>query len=102
MKGIGEYIKKPIKITAVRFIEKTKDQVYTWATSIQGNVTYGWNKEGKPILKIPTLEGDMECALGDYLIVEPFPTEDRKLYPCKPFVFESAYEEVVNNKKNKS
>ena len=86
------YRKKPVEIEAIRFTEKTKNSVYTWATNIQNNVTHGWDKDGNPILNIPTLEGVMECSLGDYLIVEPFPTDWRKLYPCKSSIFEKTYE----------
>jgi hypothetical protein len=92
--AMGKYVKKPIEITAIRFTEETKDSVYTWATSVQQNVTHGLDKAGKPILKIPTLEGEMECSLGDYLIVEPFPTDWRKIYPCKPSIFESTYDSL--------
>ena len=89
-----KYRKKPIEIIAVRFTDENKDKVYTWASHIQKNVYHGWDKEGKPILKIPTLEGEMECSLGDYLIEEPFPTDWRKLYPCKPEIFEQTYERL--------
>jgi len=89
-----KYRKKPIEITAVRFTDENKDKVYTWASQIQQNVYHGLDEQGKPILKIPTLEGEMECSLGDYLIVEPFPTDWRKIYPCKPDIFEKTYESV--------
>jgi len=89
-----KYRKKPIEIEAMLFDYRTKDQVYRWATSIQMNVHHGWDEEGKPCLKIPTLEGEMMCSLGDYLIKEPFPTNWRKLYPCKPDIFHNTYEKV--------
>jgi hypothetical protein len=89
-----KYRKKPIEIGAVRFTDDNKDKVYTWASQIQQNVCVGWNDEGNPILKIPTLEGEMECSLGDYLILEPFPTDWRKLYPCKPDIFHKTYEPI--------
>jgi hypothetical protein len=89
-----KYRKIQVEIEAERFTDKTKDKVYTWAKSIQGNVFHDWDKNDNPILKIPTLEGEMECSLGDYLIVEPFPTDWRKLYPCKPSIFKKTYESV--------
>lgn len=89
-----KFRKKPVVIEAQIFTDENKDRVYTWAKSIQGNVYHGWDKEGKPILIIPTLEGEMECSLGDYLIVEPFPTDWRKLYPCKSDIFEKTYEKA--------
>lgn len=85
------YRKKPIEIQAIKFTNDNKDRVYLWALQIQQNVFHSW-EEGKPCLKIPTLEGEMVCSLGDYLIVEPFPTDWRKLYPCKASIFEQTYE----------
>lgn len=86
-----KYRKKPIEIEAIQFTNENKDIVYSWATSLQQNVQHGW-ENGKPCLLIPTLEGEMICSLGDYLIKEPFPTDWRKLYPCKPSIFENTYE----------
>jgi len=86
------YTKKPIDIKAVQFTDKNKDQVYNWATSIQGNIFHSWDENNQPIIKIPTLEGEMICSIGDYLIVEPFPTDWRKIYPCKKSIFEKTYQ----------
>ena len=83
-----KYRKKPVVVDAFQFTDKSKDQVFAWATQIQGNITHNWDEKENPILKIPTLEGEMICSLGDYLIKEPFPTDWRKLYPCKPDIFE--------------
>lgn len=85
--------KKPIEVDAVQFTDENKDRVYLWAKEIQNNVTHGW-EHGKPCLLIPTLEGVMTCSIGDYLIKEPFPTDWRKIYPCKPDIFEKTYEPV--------
>ncbi len=89
--------KKPIEIEAMLFTDKTKDQVYSWAISIQMNVIHDWDEDKNPVLRIPTLEGVMECKLGDYLVKEPFPTDSRKLYPCKAEIFEKTYEKVLFN-----
>ena len=85
--------KKPVVIDAEQFTDEAKDRVYNWATSIQGNVYHGFDGNDKPILLIPTLEGEMTCSLGDWLIKEPFPTDWRKLYPCKPDIFAATYEQ---------
>lgn len=85
------YRKVAVTVKAVQFTDKNKDSVYNWAKSIQGNVYHDFDGD-KPILKIPTLEGEMICSIGDYLIVEPFPTDWRKLYPCKPSIFNQTYE----------
>ena len=87
-----KYRKIPVEIEAMQFTGETKNQVYSWATSIQMNVQPSFDGEGNPILLIPTLEGEMACSLGDYLIKEPFPTDWRKLYPCKKDIFEKTYE----------
>jgi hypothetical protein len=36
----------------------------------------------------------MRAEPGDYVIREPFPTDDRRFYPCKPDIFEATYEAV--------
>ena len=43
-------------------------------------------------LLIKTKEGEMKADIGDYVIKEPFSTDDRKFYPCKPDIFEKTYE----------
>lgn len=88
-----KFRKKPVVIEAVQFTEKNKDMVYNWAREVQGNISHTFNN-GTPALVIPTLEGEMMCDIGDYLIKEPFPTDWRKLYPCKPDIFEKTYELV--------
>lgn len=47
-------------------------------------------------IAIDTHEGIMTTGINDYIIKEPFPTDDRKFYPCKPDIFESTYEEVTD------
>lgn len=89
-----KYRKKPIEIEAVQFTNDNKDLVYMWASEIQQNIYPTFNENNQPILKIPTLEGDMICSIGDYLIKEPFPIDWRKIYPCKPDIFEKTYEKV--------
>lgn len=88
---LQRFRKKPIDVEAVQFLDKNKDEVYSWAKSIQANVYHSW-EDGKPCLKVPTLEGEMICSLGDFLIKEPFPTDWRKLYPCKEDIFFKTYE----------
>ena len=86
-----QYIKKPIEITAIQFTYDNKDIVFNLAKEIQQNITPSRDVFGNPSILIPTLEGEMECTLGDYIIVEPFPTDWRKLYPCKESIFLSTY-----------
>jgi hypothetical protein len=92
---VKKFVKRPVEIEAIQFTDANKDQVYNWAKEIQGNVYHGWDESSNnPILKIPTLEGEMICSIGDYLIKEPFPIDWRKLYPCKADIFHKTYEEV--------
>lgn len=41
-------------------------------------------------LVIPTLEGEHEASIGDYIIKDG----KGKFYPCKPDIFEETYEVV--------
>jgi hypothetical protein len=88
-----KYRKKPVLVEAVQFTDDQKDFVYQWASLCQMNIQSS-TKDNKPVLLIPTLEGEMICELGDYLILEPFPTDWRKIYPCKPDIFAKTYEPV--------
>lgn len=89
-----KFRKKPIEIEAIQFTNETKDKVYNWAKELQMNVQHSLDSENKPCILVPTLEGEMMCSLGDWLIKEPFPTDWRKVYPCKPYIFEQTYERV--------
>jgi hypothetical protein len=58
-----------IEIEAMRFTEENKDQVYSWAKSIQYDIYHGFSEDNKPILRIPTIfDGEIICHLGDYLV----------------------------------
>lgn len=57
------------EIEAMRFTEENKDQVYSWAKSIQKNVYRDFSEDNKPILRIITIfDGEMICNIGDYLV----------------------------------
>lgn len=91
------FVSIPMRVEAEQFTMDSKDRVYHWAVQIQGNVTPSWEGhafESNPCLLIPTLEGVMKCSIGDYLVREPHPTEDRRLYPVKPEIFRSRYKQV--------
>ena len=87
------YRKKPIEVEAMQFTDEMKNRVFSWASQIQGNIFPDF-KDHAPIIKIPTLEGEMICEIGDYIIKEPFPTDWRRLYPCKADIFEQTYEKA--------
>lgn len=85
--------KKPVEITAVQLTQDNCREVLSWANGIQPADKQVKLSEGRGLL-IPTKEGEMLCGFGDYLIKEPFPTDDRMFYPCKADMFELTYEEV--------
>jgi hypothetical protein len=80
----------PVVVEAQQFTDELKYRVYSWARSIQANVYHSFDDAGKPFLRIPTLEGEMTCSLGDWVIRGV----KGELYPCKPDIFEQTYEEV--------
>ena len=91
------YRKRPVEIEAIQFTEESKDRVYAWAKSIQVGVHPSRDSEDNPALLVPTSEGIMFCAIDDYLIKEPFPMDWRKLYPCKPDIFEKTYRLIADD-----
>ncbi len=84
---MAKFRKKPVIIEAQQFTSEMKDRVYVWATQKQQNITHDWDKDSKPVLKIPTLEGVMTASLNDYIIVGI----EGEVYPCKPVIFEKSY-----------
>jgi hypothetical protein len=90
---MAKFRKKPIIIEAMRFTEENKNRVFQWASEIQNNIQPSFHEDSLCLL-VPTLQGEMICFIGDYLIKEPFPTNWRKIYPCKPDIFEKTYEKI--------
>lgn len=85
-----KYKKKPVVIEAMQFTFEEKDRVYNWAHDLQQNVWPSFDDDKKPVIKIPTLEGEMTCSLNDWIIRGV----KGELYPCKPDIFEATYERV--------
>ena len=48
------------------------------------------NFDGSAVLLIETLEGNMRCEPGDWIIKGV----KGELYPCKPDIFDATYEKV--------
>ena len=82
-----KYQTKPTVIEACQFTEKNKDRVLNELAEYNNGV-YQSVREGKPVLLIPTLEGEMTASMGDYIIKGSI----GELYPCKPEVFHKKYE----------
>ena len=85
-----KYRKIPVVIEAMQFTQETKDKVYSWASSYQFNIVPSLDDNDKPCLIVPTLEGEMLCTLGDYLIKGV----KGEFYPCKADIFKMTYEKV--------
>ena len=80
------YIKKPIIISAVQFTGNNDDECKEFCPTLRDP------EDTKPNLIIPTLEGEMLCSIGDYIIKEI----NNEFYPCKPDIFQKTYDTVVD------
>lgn len=96
---IRKYRKKPVVIEAVVWTGKNKYEVFEFlgaeiaegqAISMTGkNFFMDYSKE-EPVLKIKTLEGNMDVKVGDHIIKGI----KGEFYPCDPEIFEMTYERV--------
>lgn len=79
---MAKYRKKPVVIEAVEWtgenVKEMNEFFEPHLTSVNGS------------LLIKTLEGDMMCGVGDFLIKGVA----GEFYPCKPDIFEKTYELV--------
>lgn len=94
---MAKFRKIPVEIEALSLTQANYHEVLAWANSIQPinkQVTIAFKNCSVIGLNIPTKEGVMLCEMGDYLIKEPFPTDDRMFYPCKPDMFALTYEPI--------
>lgn len=80
---VRKYRKKPIVIHAIQF--KGNDAECMAFCSVARDPI-----DTKPNLVIPTLEGEMICNYGDWIIKGI----NDEFYPCKPDIFEKTYEAV--------
>lgn len=85
-----KYKKKSVVIEAMQFTDTDKDRVYAWASSLQMNICPSF-RDSKPVLLIPTLEGEMTASIGDYIIRGV----NGELYPCKPDIFDKTYTDAM-------
>lgn len=82
-----KFRKKPVIIEAMLFNDETKNQVFSW---VRCNTSADF-EDGKPILKIQTLEGTMTAKMGDWIIKGV----QGEFYPIKEDIFKDTYEEVT-------
>lgn len=80
---IKRYKKKPVVIEAIQYTQKNWEECVKFCG--KDFICFIENK-----LLINTLEGQYRASLGDYIIKGV----KGEVYPCKPDIFESTYEEV--------
>jgi hypothetical protein len=92
-----KYRKKPVVIEAMQWdgTIESADAIMRWAlpeshSKASGRIT-AISGTCDEFLEIETLEGTMRAVPGDWIIREPFPTSDRRFYPCKPGIFAATY-----------
>lgn len=85
-----KFRKKPVVIEAWHFTDESKNIVFREISAKQMNI-YASYDNASPVIRIPTLEGEMTASLNDWIIQGV----NGELYPCKPDIFEKTYEEVI-------
>lgn len=91
-----KYRKKPVVVDAIQYTpDLTFKSLLEWAgfeyaPTKRVHHPFLWTSLGC-VISIDTLEGTMNALPGDWIIKEPFATDDRKFYPCKPDIFEATY-----------
>ena len=76
---VNKYVKKPVEIEAIQLSNDTKEEVHNF---VGKSLTF--NKYGAVV---KTLEGEMSCEFGDYIIKGV----RGEFYPCKKEIFEETY-----------
>ena len=86
---IRKYRKKPVVIEAIQYQFYNKDEIDKFVGAQFGEYTreISYNTFDTYLI-IPTLEGNMEASIGDYIIKGV----NGEFYPCKPDIFEKTYE----------
>lgn len=85
----AKFRKKPIVIRAAQWNGKTLQDAIQLIRELGADEIPSLKQNGS--LLIDTLEGEMECRKGDWLIKGV----QGELYPCKPDIFEATYELVL-------
>lgn len=83
------YRKKPVVIAAIQFWEDNFEEVRMFCPYVEG--LFHDMERGDAYLVIPTLEGPLHAAEGDYIIRGVA----GEFYPCKPDIFNQTYDPVV-------
>ena len=86
---MAKYRKKPVVIEAVQYDGNFRC-LDIFSINDVGNFKLGKEEDGSPYLLIPTLEGDMKCSKGDYVIKGI----NNEFYSIKSEIFFKTYEKV--------
>lgn len=84
-----KYVKKPVEIEAVQFID-TPERISEIAEFVGTDLRVNYKDKDNPYIPIETLEGTMKASVGDYIIKGV----KGEFYPCKPDIFEATYDSV--------
>ena len=79
---MGMYRKKPVVIEAIQWTGANAVELLDWIKPTA--------RQERSSLIIPTLEGDHEASMGDWIIKGV----KGEFYPCKPDIFAATYEAV--------
>ena len=82
---MGMYRKKPVVIEAVQWHGANVAEIGEFITVPH---TVHWEDKKPTVIVIPTLEGNMDASLGDWIIKGV----KGEFYPCKPDIFAATYE----------
>jgi hypothetical protein len=89
-----KYRKLPVEVDAFKWTadyEQTDDPIWIVEAIREGKVRFNPATSASEVqMVIETLEGNMIANVGDYVIRGT----KGEIYPCKPDIFESIYEEV--------
>lgn len=88
---MAKYRKKPVVVEAIQYQFYNKEEIDEFVGKQLGEYIreISYNTFDTYII-IPTLEGNMEASIGDYIIKGV----NGEFYPCKPDIFEKTYERV--------
>jgi hypothetical protein len=82
--------KKPVVIEAAQLVDDLNELrvVADWVVDNGGRVWEPLLPSAEHVMTIQTLEGNMDAALGDWVIRGV----QGEFYPCKPDIFKATYE----------
>lgn len=91
MAGPQKFVKKPVTIEAIQFVDDESAQaILQWVADSSPELVVYIEYTGDHVygLAIQTLEGTMIATLGDWVIKGI----QGEFYPCKPLIFNDSYD----------